>query len=171
MLTEAQKAQLARMHEGNRTHGHCVGDTMSPIYAIWSAMKARCSNPRLKGYPDYGRRGIRVCESWLIFENFLADMGEPPEGLTLDRIDNDGNYEPSNCRWASTSIQQSNRRPYTRSDCGELNKSAKLTNLQAAEIRASTEPQRKLAVRFGVSKTTIGFIRRGETYKLVPDVA
>ena len=92
------------------THGHAVGKEMSPTYISWCAMKARCTNSHLPHYKNYGGRGITVCERWLTFENFLADMGERPAGRTLDRRDNDGNYEPNNCRWATWVEQRANRR-------------------------------------------------------------
>lgn len=79
-------------------------------YYIWAVMRDRCSNKNCEHYKDYGGRGIKVCERWQRFENFLADMGEAPPGLTIDRIKNDGDYELSNCRWATRKQQMRNTR-------------------------------------------------------------
>lgn len=94
---------------GRRTHGHASRKLQSKTYECWCDMKKRCTNPSSIGYKNYGARGIVICERWMVFENFLADMGEVPVGFSLDRIDNDGNYEPGNCRWATLEQQRNNR--------------------------------------------------------------
>ena len=90
-----------------KTHGMW----RSPEYNSWAAMKQRCTNPKHIAFNHYGGRGITICERWVKFENFLADMGKrPSSAYSLDRIDTNGNYEPGNCRWATHSQQICNRR-------------------------------------------------------------
>lgn len=86
------------------------GQTGSKTYQTWQAMKRRCLNPNVAEFPLYGGRGIQVCERWRSFDNFLADLGEIPAGLSIDRINPNGNYEPSNCRLVDQTVQQNNRR-------------------------------------------------------------
>ncbi len=96
-------------------HGHTRNGRPSPTWHSWASMRQRCSYPKARCYEDYGGRGIKVCARWEdSFENFLSDMGEKPRGYVLDRIDNDGNYKPSNCKWSSTRESSRNKRSAVR---------------------------------------------------------
>lgn len=95
-------------------HGHWARGKRTGTYLSWAAMKARCYCPSTTDYAKYGGRGVVVCERWMDFENFLADMGERPAGTSIDRHPNKyGNYEPGNCRWATRKQQQRNLRSNT----------------------------------------------------------
>jgi hypothetical protein len=126
-------------------HGMCT----TKVYAVWRAMKARCQRPSAQGYANYGGRGIRVCERWQEFDGFYADMGDCPPGLSLERINNDGNYEPSNCKWAAKHEQTANRR------------NIKCSYEMADEIRAlyaNGMIKNHIAKKFGMSHGNISFI-------------
>ena len=112
---EVEKRKIKRTCGGPLKHGHCVRDDngapwQSPTYRVWICMKKRCFNPKTNVYHLYGGRGITICDRWMTFDNFLADMGEKPEKLTIERINNDGNYEPGNCKWATQLEQNLNTR-------------------------------------------------------------
>lgn len=136
----------------NRTHGL----SNSQMYWVWKAMIQRCTNPKCRSYRTYGGRGITVCERWRnSFELFAADMGARPGGMQIDRINNNGNYEPGNCRWASREVQNKNRRP----------SNLKLSDKDVLDIRASPRHRGSgvaLSKQYGVSCQAICDIRNGK---------
>ncbi len=136
------------------THGHSIAGLKTRTYAVWSQMLHRCRSRSQKFAYTYGH--VSVCERWHKYENFLADMGEQPPGLQIDRIDNDGNYEPNNCRWATRAQQLANRRTYRPRDT--QGHRTKLTADMVRQIRerfARGETQVALGAEFGVTGSNI----------------
>lgn len=103
------RRKLAALKPHRLIHGQARRGKQSGMFRRWVAMRRRCDSPKDKSYAYYGGRGIQVCERWLVFKNFYRDMGECPKNMSLDRINNNGNYEPTNCRWADWSTQMKNR--------------------------------------------------------------
>ena len=144
---------MTRNEKGRFEPTHGMGHR-HPTYKIWWHMISRCGNPNDKSYKNYGGRGIRVCADWFRFETFLKDMGHPPEGMQLDRVDNDANYCRSNCRWATIHEQARNKR------------NNKLTPMAVRVLlrlrhKISTE---MLGGIFGVSGRMVRYVFRGEAW-------
>ena len=128
------------------------GMVNTPTWLSWKSMTARCGNPNATDYERYGGRGISVCHEWGSFETFYRDMGNRPPGKSLDRIDTNGNYEPGNCRWATSAQQQQNRR------------NNKLDWDTVREIRSLCLPSVQISAMFGVSDSMVGLIRRNKVW-------
>lgn len=130
-------------------------------YRAWAKMKSRCDNPKDSRYSDYGGRGITYESRWVSFNNFFVDMGDCPEGKSLDRIDNEGNYTLENCRWATREQQQRNTRRTVLSEeivkCGRA--------LQDAGKQTDRQIARDLSVVFNVKSETIRETLKGRTWK------
>jgi len=137
-------------------HGHTRNKSKTKTYRIWQSLRRRCNSSKDQAYKYYGGRGITVCERWNKFENFLADMGIKPEGLTLERIKNDSGYYPKNCKWATRQEQAHNTR------------SNKLNPLKVQVIKKllkeSNLLQKDIAEIFSVADGTIADINTRRTW-------
>jgi len=133
----------------NKTHGL----TGHPLHNLWFKIKERCENPNCSSYHNYGGRGIVMCERWQIFQNFYDDMIVGySKGLEIDRINNNGNYEPNNCRWVSHRVNTQNTR------------NTKLSVEIVAEIRESNLPAPFFAKKYNTSRGVINAARSGKTW-------
>lgn len=134
-------------------HGHSAGRAQTKTYKAWRDMLTRCLNPRARSYKNYGGRGVKVCDRWLVFSNFLEDMGECPDGLTLDRSEADDGYYKENCAWAGWDDQALHKRAH---------------GTQLLTYEGLTLSPSKWACKFGIPLSTIySRLRKGWPLHLV----
>ncbi len=133
-------------------HGYSPAGKTTKVYWVWADMVGRCHSPTHKRYADYGGRGITVCDKWREFSGFLADMGDKPDKLSIERIDNNLGYGPGNCKWATMQEQSHNKRNNTLS--------WEIVN----NIRADKLPHKTLADKYGIYHGTIGKVKRNEIW-------
>lgn len=146
------KSLLALCAKAIELAGKSRPNNVHPLFYSWHSMLARCSDPRSTVWHNYGGRGIKVCDRWRAsFWNFYADVGDRPFGMSLDRINNDGNYEPGNVRWASKRVQQNNRR-----------------NSKMLTINGRTECLTDWAREYGLSRFTLA--KRLRIWGMVPRI-
>jgi hypothetical protein len=140
---------LKCVHSDCKNKQLCTTKSHSSEYRAWISIKQRCYNTKTPQYKDYGGRGIKVCQRWLdSYDNFINDVGyKPSDELSIDRIDNDGNYEPNNCRWATRLQQVRNRRPHKRRPYKQRDRIAVLK-------------KRYISGETGVQRDHIGYIAR-----------
>lgn len=157
ILSEKIWKDRAFKNQHLRKHGHAVGGKRSKVLNAWENMKKRCTIPKNPRYHRYGGRGIKVCDRWMeSFENFLADVGTPPTSLhSLDRINNDGNYEPGNVHWVIQKAQQHNRSKHLNSD-----------TVRRIRSLAVTLPSSWIAKGLNIAKSTVNRILSGETWNM-----
>lgn len=129
------------------------GLSTTSTYNIWYAIRARCTNKNSVAYADYGGRGIKLCPEWQTFEGFYQDMGIRPDGMSINRLDNSGDYSKDNCEWATITEQNRNTR------------ATKLSFQEAMAIRYSIEPKAVLARKYGLRRPNIYAIQAGTTWK------
>jgi hypothetical protein len=142
--TKRNQSEAAKRRPANRkTHG-MFG---TKVYRVWSSMIQRCSNPNNDAWDNYGGRGIRVCSRWEKFEQFYSDMGDP-NGLTLERKDSNGMYEPANCIWASPQEQACNRRSNVKTTIDGITKTASDWSKETG-----THPRKRIAENIKAGKT------------------
>jgi hypothetical protein len=148
---QSEQTKRPTSRAARRYHG--LGGT--PTYRSWYSMIDRCSNPANASWPHYGGKGVTVCERWLDLAAFVEDMGLRPEGMTIDRKDRIGNYEPANCQWATELEQQRNRG------------GVKCTEAMAQMVRdrlAAGASQSELAAATGMSQSNISRIKTGSAW-------
>lgn len=136
----------------NLIHGDA---NRTKTYRSWKEMRQRCNNPNSTQWKWYGGRGIKVCDEWGSFEQFRADMGERGEGLTIDRVNPDGNYEPSNCRWATAKEQAITNRGVIRKGAVPVNKTTEADLAEMRRLRAQGAKLAEIAEKFGKNMSVV----------------